>query len=535
MRKIYFTLPVSLLFFGTLGLAQDQTFEEEFEPIRQELTNWDAVRGPWLAESMVAISNQNEIPDRTFPENLTPAQVMDLVPSDVSSRVQTLTSTRTQPQTHDTRWDAVNSFIARRNCNPVSGRSYGDPHLESFDGASYSFQTVGEFDLVKSNDGLVEIQTRQKAQQDNFSLNTAVAMNVGGDRVGIYAEDSPDGGISTPVRVNGMAVDITDRPYFLSRGGTIRKSRGMYVVDWPTGESVTAQVRNSGGMSFLNITTNIYPCSHGGYSGLMGNANHISSDDYNDGRGLIPVSAGSGPNATYVKRQQLAMIAREFAEQYRITMATSLFDYPAGTSTYTFTDKTFPRVHMTVDDLTPAQRTRAQQHCQQNGISGAQMEGCIFDNAYLNLPPTPRHVVDDPTEGIVFKPVDKPVRNINGNNPSTPSKPTTVFDTKKPTVETHDVRGGAQPMTTGGDIDKQDTKNVSSPATPTKTVNEPSVKPRTSPAPSPTPKISVPKTSPTPRSVPAPRPAPAPRPTPVPAPKPSAPKVGTPIRGGGLH
>lgn len=547
MRKIYLTLPVSLLFFGTLGLAQDQTFEEEFEPIRQELTNWDAVRGPWLAESMVAISNQNEIPDRTFPENLTPSQMMDLVPSDVSGRVQTLTSTRTQTQSHDTRWDAVNSFIARRNCSPVSGRSYGDPHLESFDGASYSFQTVGEFDLVKSNDGLVEVQTRQKAQQDNFSLNTALAMNVGGDRVGIYAEDAPDGGVSTPVRVNGMAVDITDRPYFLSRGGTIRKSRGMYVVDWPTGESVTAQVRHSGGMSFLNITTNVYPCSHGGYTGLMGNANNISSDDYNDGRGVIPVTAGSGPNATYVKRQQQAMIAREFAEQYRISMATSLFDYPVGTSTYTFTDKTFPRVHMTVDDLTPDRRDRARRHCEQNGIRGTQMEGCIFDNAYLNLPPTPRHVVDDPTDGIVIKPVSRPVVNNNDTPTPRPTTPSTVFDTKTTPTKDNVVIDNAQPqpIKSGGDIKEQSAKDISTPSQPS-TLSEPGTRPATTPkvsvsTPTPAPRpVSVPrpvapKPTPAPRPVSAPRPVapkPAPVPRPAPTPRPVTPKVGSPIRGG---
>lgn len=523
MRKNYIILlNFFFLITGSTFAQEQRTFEEEFDPIRQELTSWDAVRGPWLAESMIALSEHKEVPDRTFPENFTPAQMLDVVPSTVAGRIRTMSTERSQTSEHGDRWRQVDGFVQRTNCRPVSGRSYGDPHIETLDGLRYSFQTVGEFTLARSNNDFVNIQTRQKAQNENFSLNTAVAMNVGGDRVGIYAEDFPDGDRSTPVRVNGIPVVVTERPYFLSKGGTIRRSRGMYVVDWPTGESVTADVRNSGNMSFLNITTNVYPCLHGGYLGVLGNANNIANDDFRDSRDLGPIrTAGVGGQAGIVlERQRKAMIVRDFADQHRIDMASSLFDYPMGTSTFTFTDRTFPREHISIDDLTVDRRTRAQNHCAQNGIRDVDMEGCIFDNAFLNLPPTPRHVVDDPTDGVRVEPITRPIRNTN-DNPATPAtpRPRTVFDAEEqPEGEIVNPNNGAQPLIQDKDpirepVKGEDLKPAPAPRNTDVTPKVPSVKQPTSP-----------------------KPAPAPRTNPVPkpsAPKPSAPKPGpsSPIKG----
>src|SRR5690606_38846982 len=222
------------------------------------------------------------------------------------------------------------------------------------------------------------------------------------------------------------------------------RSRGMYVVDWPTGESVTAQIRNSGSMPFINVTTNVFPCTHGGYNGLMGNANGIARDDYNTTRDVMPVrTAGTGPNSTFRDRQQLAFLAQVFADEHRITMATSLFDYPLGTSTFTFTDRSFPRVHMTLDDLDPTRRNRARDHCAQNGIREAEMEACIFDNGFMNLPPTPRHVVEEPLAGTPIRPIRTPITNTN-ENPADPIKPTTIHDLDR--VKDDPRNGGAEPI-----------------------------------------------------------------------------------------
>ena len=79
----------------------------------------------------------------------------------------------------------------------------------------------------------------------------------------------------------------------------------------------------------------------------------------------------------------------------------------------TFTDESFPKVHRTIADLTPTQQTNARRVCEQNGIRGEDLKGCIFDQAYLEIPPAPRPSISDPIKGVVLGKIDKPVPNVN--------------------------------------------------------------------------------------------------------------------------
>src|SRR5690606_36921943 len=100
---------------------------------------------------------------------------------------------------------------------------------------------------------------------DDFSLNTAVAMNVAGDRLAIYAEDYPDADYSTPVRLNGRSLQLNGSTYFLDHGGTIQKSGQSYFVHWPNGESAEIKMRRSGSMELMDISIYILPCVVTGY------------------------------------------------------------------------------------------------------------------------------------------------------------------------------------------------------------------------------------------------------------------------------
>jgi len=75
------------------------------------------------------------------------------------------------------------------------GTSYGDVHLHTPDGRHYNFQAVGEFIMSKSQDGF-DVQLRLEPwiysashswASTSVSTNTAAAVNISGDRVGIYA------------------------------------------------------------------------------------------------------------------------------------------------------------------------------------------------------------------------------------------------------------------------------------------------------------------------------------------------------------
>jgi hypothetical protein len=445
MRKSH--LIVFAIIFGGItstNFAQDQ-LTKDFAPIKSELQSWDPVRGEWLAESMLAISRKQPIPDRTFPEDFTPAEMYKMVPSTSRDRIATtVNGNRNNIENTFNRqeWVQISDLINRSNCQPSKGRSYGDPHLSTFDGKSFSLQTVGEFILAQSLNGQVQVQTRQRPEGEDFSLNTAVAMNVSGDRVCIYADDQPDNEVDNPLRVDGRVVRLTgSNVYYLPHGGTVRNSGNQYVVTWPTGESVTAQITNRTSFNFMNVTTQIYPCINGGYEGLLGNANGSPSDDINtrNNRNANMESANrfgtafGVPNSTLsneAEKEYLFYLAKEYGSAWRVTQMNTLFDYRPGQNTEYFTDYSFPRYHRTVRDLSQAQRDAARRDCENNGIRGNELDGCIFDRGHIGLTPTRQPEIIDRTAGFVLPVMQSGGRVLNVN----PRQPETSSSSTKPVV-----------------------------------------------------------------------------------------------------
>lgn len=457
-------IPISLLAMTTLfsqqAVAQDQ-FSQDFESIRQELVSWDPVRGEWLSSSLVAMSRNQPIPDRMFPEDFTPMEMLKVVPASTRTRMATTAQTNASNNRDSLSrqsWNQMNSILGRANCKPIMGRTYGDPHLSSFDGASYSFQTVGEFILARSASGNVEVQARQRPQTEDISLNTAVAMNVAGDRVCLYSSEKPDGNNTTPVRLNGEAIYIEEATYYLPHGGTIRRSnRNNYLVTWPTGETVNVDIHDNLRFPFMNIAVQVFPCVDT-YEGILGNANGRSSDDFDTrGGGSRPTSLafhtfGNANDAASqaMEREYLAFMAKDFARSWRITQMTSLFDYGFGQDTWAFTDESFPRVHHTLADLTPDQRDRARRDCERNGISGDDLNGCIYDRAFVDIPPSPRPVIPDKAENYKPRPVIDPKPNVNPGDVRRPVQTSAPQDKGQ---------GGTTPQTMGtrpvNEIEKQ--------------------------------------------------------------------------------
>lgn len=435
-------IPIRLLVLSGLFLgqahAQDQ-FSKDFENIHKELVSWDPVRGEWLSTSLVAMSRNEPVPDRMFPEDFTPMEMLKVVPADTRNRVATTVQTNARnnrDSVSNVTWNRMNAIINRSGCSPVMGRTYGDPHLSSFDGATYSFQTVGEFILARSTSGNFEVQARQRPQTEDISLNTAVAMNVAGDRVCLYASEKPDGNNTTPLRINGEAIYLENNTYYLAHGGTIRMSkRNDYLVTWPTGETVNVDIHSNASFPFMNIAVQVFPCADT-YEGILGNANGRSADDF-DTRGassrptnLVFHTFGNANDAASqaMEREYLAFLARDFARSWRINEQISLFDYGFGQSTWAFTDESFPRVHHTLADLTPDQRDRARRDCERNGISGNDLNGCIYDRAFVDIPPSPRPQIPDRTSNYTRVPVTHPKPNVNPGGTIRPVDPAKQSD-----------------------------------------------------------------------------------------------------------
>jgi VWD domain-containing protein len=233
--------------------------------------------------------------------------------------------------------------------------STGDPHLLSYDGRRYDFQAAGEF--VASRDagggdpgGRFQLQVRQEPYpgRTDVAVNTAVAADVGGDRV----EIDMTGG-SPRVLVNGEPRDEVGGQ--LAGGGALSAADtvlGKLIgIAWPDGTAVT--VAPIGGFG-LSLSTSLAPARAGAVQGLFGNADGDPADD---------VPAGT--------------LYPGYADSWRVTPATSLFTYPAGRSTASYTDRSFPRQRPA-----PADTAAAEAICRQAGVTDpAVLANCVLDVA----------------------------------------------------------------------------------------------------------------------------------------------------------
>lgn len=420
MRNIY----ISLILFIISGSVNSQTtFSEEFSKIKTELINWDQIRGEWLGSSIVAMAEKNTIPDRTFPEEFTPYQMATMIPMEKRKEISMMLdqSRSSRNNLFSNQWQTADLIFNHSFCSTITGRSYGDPHLNSFDKASYSFQTVGEFVVSKSLNNNFEVQARQSPQSSNFSLNTAIAMNVAGDRLCYYSNEKPDSHFSS-WRLDGQPLQLNGRTYFLPHGGTISLVGRYYTIAWPTGETVVIENR-SNEFSFVNLTIQVFGCDQGNFEGLLGNANGIMDDDFN-GKNLnrqrpVYASFSSFGNpllqqaSANAEREYLNFLSKDFAEDWRVTDENTLFDYGIGKSTHTYTDRSFPSEHFTVSDLPSNKQEAARKKCEGMGISPEEMRGCIFDQGFLNINPNPIPSPNIPTRDISLTKLDRPIINNN--------------------------------------------------------------------------------------------------------------------------
>ena len=277
-----------------------------------------------------------------------------------------------------------------------TGSSYGDPHIVTFDGYRYSFQTVGEFTLVKSTDRNFEVQVRQSPVPGaQLSLNSAVAIKSGNSRIAIYGQSLPDSDTSTPIRVDG-------RPY-PAQGGTLpngtviaQQGQGSYIIQTTSGEVVSVRKTSRNNLSYMDVNPSI-PDIAGRYTGLLGNSNGNPKDDLQTRSGQVIETQstygqiaqtassfipGVGRIAGLVSKVEnivFDQLYKEFGNSWRISQADSLFDYKAGHTTDTFTDRGFPSSYRTLAMLSPTQVQTATAACQQARVSPEQLEGCIFD------------------------------------------------------------------------------------------------------------------------------------------------------------
>jgi hypothetical protein len=272
----------------------------------------------------------------------------------------------------------------------ASGR--GDPHITTFDRVNYDLQSAGEFVYLRDADGL-EIQTRQTPIATTFdpgpdphtglascvSVNTAVAARVGEQRVSFepsFTKVPESSGLE--LRVDGKPANLGAQGINLGGGGRVLNAEvGSGIeIDFPdkTRLIVTTNFWESQNKWYLNVDVVNTP----GREGVMG---AIAPRSWLP---LLPDGTSMGPIPASL-HQRYVDLNQKFADAWRVTDTTSLFDYAPGTSTATFTNRDWPPEKppciipgSEIPPAKPMDPRRAQQLCR--AITDKNMKSqCVFD------------------------------------------------------------------------------------------------------------------------------------------------------------
>jgi hypothetical protein len=289
------------------------------------------------------------------------------------------------------------AVIAFKNwCGVASNGSTsdrGDPHLTTFNGVNYDFQSAGEFVALRDGDG-TEIQTRQTpvatasivgpnshtGLTSCVSVNTAVAARVGKHRITYQPNPKGDPDPSGPqLRIDGKLTTVGTGGLNFSGGGRVVKSAvGSGIEIFFPDKTHLIAVPNFWGppnnIWYLNVDVVSTPAREGVMGAILPGT---WLPNLPDGTSLGPIPGNL--------HQRYLDLNQKFANAWRVTNGTSLFDYAPGTSTANFTNPDWPPENppctikgSTIPPAKPMEAGRARELCSKI-VDKAMNAQCVFD------------------------------------------------------------------------------------------------------------------------------------------------------------
>jgi hypothetical protein len=237
----------------------------------------------------------------------------------------------------------------------------GDPHIVTIDGVAYDFQSAGEFTLLRGP-GL-EIQARQTAVGTDgplgpnshtglsscVSVNSAAAVRVGPHRItyqpNLSGEPDPQG---LQLRIDGKLATLSSEGIVFDSGGRIIQTPapGGIQIEAPDGTvvDITPDWWPNYQIWYLDIDARIARATQG-VMGVILPGNWLPA---------LPDGTLMGPRPRDLHQRYLDLYDK-FENAWRVTNATTLFDYALGTSTSTFTVDSWPAENPQVCTAPPRQ------------------------------------------------------------------------------------------------------------------------------------------------------------------------------------
>lgn len=228
---------------------------------------------------------------------------------------------------------------------PDDGSDIGDPHLRSVDGSRFDFQAVGEFVLLKDDDG-TEVQTRQtpvaaatpiahphSELKVCVSLNTAFAARVGPHRVSYQPMRTPE----------ELVFFLDGKPTRLPKEGLDLGAHHLSVFDANGRAGIRLSYANG---TIVTVTPKFWTKHKFHYLDVevartqadQGLIAPFAPDSW-----LPRLSTGRnlGPRPKSLS-ERFDQLYRQFADSWRVTDASSLFVYEPSRSTGFYTDRNWP-------------------------------------------------------------------------------------------------------------------------------------------------------------------------------------------------